>query len=562
MSFLAALVRAYEQLGETAPPHGYANERISFEIVLRSDGSPAGPPIDRRVATDKKIRSSLMLVPQSIKRTSGIASNFLWDKSSYALGISAITEKRSDIEHAAFVKLHRSALKDTLDEGLQAFHNFVCRWHVEDFFLFGWPLEMVDQNVVFSWLGDREKQICIHDRTEAQAIWRRLSLERAGKRAVCLVTGKREPFARLHPSIKGVQGAQPSGASLVSFNLDASCSYGHEQGDNAPISEFATYAYAYSLNKLLETDSRRQIQIGGLAILYWAEAKNAAVRAKSESLFNTLVTEHEWTSDSDDLLKEIDAINYQSSELIKPEGRFKFCIFVLSPNSSRLSVRFFLEDNFETIFLRYCRHIREMQVGPTLKEVVSIKRLLVEIAAHKDASNIPTKLAGEWLQSIFLDERYPLTLLTTIIRRIRAEKEINTTRIGIIKSILIRNFGIDLGVELKLDIFDLGYIFGRLFAVYEYAQIASSDGRAKNTIFDSYFAAASSAPAKIFPLLHQKALHRLDKLRSVRPSTAVFLQSKIAYLSNMSINTYALPLDIKNQALFIIGYFYQKDEFF
>lgn len=34
----------------------------------------------------------------------------------------------------------------------------------------------------------------------------------------CLVTGKDKPVAILHPKIKGVKGAQSSGASLVSFN--------------------------------------------------------------------------------------------------------------------------------------------------------------------------------------------------------------------------------------------------------------------------------------------------------------------------------------------------------
>ena len=49
---------------------------------------------------------------------------------------------------------------------------------------------------------------------------------------LCLVSGRHGPLARLHPSIKGVVGAQSSGASLVSFNAPAFCSYEHEQGAN------------------------------------------------------------------------------------------------------------------------------------------------------------------------------------------------------------------------------------------------------------------------------------------------------------------------------------------
>lgn len=56
---------------------------------------------------------------------------------------------------------------------------------------------------------------------------------------------------RLHPAIKGVTGAQSSGASIVSFNADAFCSYGHEQGGNAPVGSYAAFAYAQALNYLL-----------------------------------------------------------------------------------------------------------------------------------------------------------------------------------------------------------------------------------------------------------------------------------------------------------------------
>lgn len=52
------------------------------------------------------------------------------------------------------------------------------------------------------------------------------------------------PLARLHPSIKGVVGAQSSGASLVCFDKPAFCSYAHKQGNNAPTGEYAAFAYA------------------------------------------------------------------------------------------------------------------------------------------------------------------------------------------------------------------------------------------------------------------------------------------------------------------------------
>src|SRR5262249_8225385 len=124
-----------------------------------------------------------------------------------------------------------------------------------------------DQNIVFALESERLDSVYIHDRPAARELWARLSAERdKNAEAICLVSGDKAPVARLHPAIKGVWGAQSSGASIVSFNLDAFTSYGHEQGDNAPISEAAAFAYTTALNRFLERDSGHRIQIGDASI--------------------------------------------------------------------------------------------------------------------------------------------------------------------------------------------------------------------------------------------------------------------------------------------------------
>ncbi len=52
---------------------------------------------------------------------------------------------------------------------------------------------------------------------------------------ICMVTGKPAEISRIHRTIKGVAGAQSSGAALVSFNAPAFESYGKEQSYNAPV---------------------------------------------------------------------------------------------------------------------------------------------------------------------------------------------------------------------------------------------------------------------------------------------------------------------------------------
>ena len=88
---------------------------------------------------------------------------------------------------------------------------------------------------------------------------------------ICLVSGNPDTPARLHTAIKGVWGAQSSGANIVSFNLDAFKSFGKEQGYNAPVGVKSEFAYTTALNTLLAKGSRQRIQVGDASTVFWAE---------------------------------------------------------------------------------------------------------------------------------------------------------------------------------------------------------------------------------------------------------------------------------------------------
>lgn len=97
MTVLTALAAAYDRLAEEgrAPPYGYSTETIDYVISLKPDGSVA------QVAPLGDGKSGRALpVPQAVKRSSGIAANFLWDKTSYVLGITALqTRKKVERRH-------------------------------------------------------------------------------------------------------------------------------------------------------------------------------------------------------------------------------------------------------------------------------------------------------------------------------------------------------------------------------------------------------------------------------------------------------------------------------
>jgi len=164
MSMLAALVRAYDRLPD-APPFGYSSEKIGFCVVLTPDGAPA-EVIDLR-SPDKKRSPRLLQVPQAVKRTAGIAPNFLWDKSSYVLGVTAGTGKRTAEEHAKFRERHLAALEGAEDVGLLALARFLRDWRPEAFAPPLWSDDALDQNLVFRLEGDA---LFVHDRPAARAL--------------------------------------------------------------------------------------------------------------------------------------------------------------------------------------------------------------------------------------------------------------------------------------------------------------------------------------------------------------------------------------------------------
>ena len=119
----------------------------------------------------------------------------------------------------------------------------------------------------------------VHEDPAVRAAWNsHYNKESDGPRGICLVTGEEGPIEKIHPAIKNVAGAQPSGAALVSFNAPAFCSYGKEQNLNAPTGKYAAFAYTTALNYLL-ADRDHVYHIGDTSVVCWAKGGESAYNA-------------------------------------------------------------------------------------------------------------------------------------------------------------------------------------------------------------------------------------------------------------------------------------------
>lgn len=575
MTILSSLARACERLPD-APPYGFSSEKIAFIISLNEDGTVANV-IDWREGEGKKARPRLMAVPQAVKRTAGISPNFLWDKTSYVLGVTAGEGKRTAEEHRAFVERHLEATGDTSDAGLRALRAFLESWQPDNFTAPLWPEDMKDQNVVFALESERRGGAYLHDRPAARALWARLAEAGSDARGeICLVSGDDSAIARLHPSIKGVWGAQSSGAALVSFNLDAFTSYGHEQGDNAPVSTAAAFAYTTALNRFLERDSGHRMQIGDASTVFWADAADLDAARLSEALFagfydgdNTAAKEDEEKEVRERVSVQLGRIR-QGLPLSQVEPTLtegvRFCILGLAPNAARISVRFFHADSFGALVTHYQRFIEDMRIEPPPREgYPAIWRYLQETAVLGKRENVPPNLAGEWMRAILSGNRFPLTLLSAVLTRIRADGRIDALRASMLRGLLIRNFNREVPVAFDPANENKGYLLGRLFAVYEQIQVAALGRNLNAGIRDKYYGSASAQPRKVFALLDSGAVNHLSKIGKQRPGHRVNLEKQVAAimaLMSPGADPFPTTLGADEQALFGLGYYHQRNEFF
>ncbi len=570
---LSALNDYYQRLAGQGdvPTFGYSQEKVSYVLVL----SPGGTLVDVqdiRETSGKKPAPKSLSVPQPEKRTVGISPNFLWDKTSYVLGISGKEGGRAEQEHEAFKKFHRDCLADQQDLGIKAFLAFLDGWTPERFVAPLFSQEMLDSNMVFRLDGEQEY---IHQRAAAQSVRARMLAAVDADKGMCLVTGEISPLARLHPALKGVDGAQSSGASIVSFNLDSFVSYGKSQGANAPISEQAAFGYTTVLNHLLrrEAHNRQRLQIGDATVVFWALSDTPEKAASAELTFSELLNPPaDDGQEAAKLRSVLDAVS-KGRPLHELDASLdentKMFVLGLAPNASRLSIRFWQAGTLEVFARRLSEHYQDLAIEPQpWRTAPAIWRLLLATAPNhggkSKAEDVPPQLAGELTRAILTGSRYPHSLLANVIMRMRADRDVSGIRVALCKGVLARDLRLgvkdgsneEVPVSLDKEASNPGYRMGRLFAVLEGVQHAALPN-INATIRDRYYGAASATPALVFPMLLRNAQNHLGRLRKDKPGLAVVLEREIGEIVDGLGTQFPKSLRIEDQGRFAIGYYHQ-----
>ncbi len=570
---LQALTQYYEdllRLGKINRP-GWSKQKLNYSLLLSEEGELLQLlHLQQEVQRGNKtvLGPQEMWVPSPVKRSSGIRPNFLCDTSSYLLGVDGKGKADRSIDcFAASKALHLQLLKEVDSPIARAIVRFFEHWDPsqaashpalqED-----WEELLKGGNLTFS----LDKQFAAQDPAIADAWTRHYEDSSADAEPIrCLVTGQTGTLARLHPSIKGVAGAQSSGASLVSFNAPAFCSFEHEQGANAPVSDYAAFAYTTALNTLL-ADRNRVSRVGDTTILCWAAGGESAYQdCFLMSIFDDSYTENDILNTLHHLSKG-ESIQWDDTRL-SPDTRFY--VLGLAPNAARLSVRFFWQNSFGALARNLERHYQRLEIiRPSFDKfpTLPIWRLVLETVRKAPpggrAPEPHPRLAGDLLLAVLNDTLYPATLLNGVELRIRAERSVSRGQAAILKAYYtkyLEQFQPDspmkeaLTVELNEQTNYLPYLLGRLFAVLEGLQQSANPG-INTTIKDRYFNSASATPAIVFPQLINLAQKHLNKLDG---GLAVYYDKQITELSSRITQTLPTRMSLAEQSAFQLGYYHE-----
>lgn len=584
---LQALTQLYEDLcnqsseERSIPKFGYSTVFVSGIAQIDVDGKLIS--IIPANSTDP-LKKRAFNLPFQLKRSGSLPpAYFLSDNAQYVFGVEkgAVTEK-SLKRFNVFKEFHENLLKDDTSTEAKALCNFLKYWDPQ-----------IDENkkklddaktiiatgqIVFRILDTSTFLHDVPSILEKWEVYYKSTL--SAVRGMCLVTGKNESIARIHNSVKNIKAdsVQPNGWSLVSFDKDsfAFSSFGKLQGENAPVGEYAAFAYTAALNYLL-ADRENVYSIGDTTVVCWAEGADSAYNsAFGWCCFGKKQPEQITTIDLHATMHRL-ARGLPDEDIPFDLSR-KFYILGLAPNAARLSVRFFYNSAFGELMKNIAIHHQRLEIVGSKYPFTSLQALVKSAIRMPVKNNDTTQkmpkegnvLAGAIARAIFTGSFYPVSLIEMVMMRVRTDQDekidgkriegkVTPLRAAIIKAYYLKNTTElcpkeVLTVSLNEASTNIPYTLGRLFAVYEALQEAANPG-INATIKDKYFNSASATPAVIFPILDNLAQKHLRKLTD---GQKIYFDKQIGALKCILDETNPVRLTLPEQGSFSLGYYHQK----
>jgi CRISPR-associated protein Csd1 len=421
---------------------------------------------------------------------------------------------------------------------------------------------------------------------------------------ICLVSGEFAKLARTHvPKIRGVPGAQGSGAKIVSFDKSSRSysSYGFNQSYNAPVSEAAAIAYCVALDWLIKkSDFHSKVSVRkdgkeiGIVTCFWAKHTEEA-----GSIFARLLDRPQPAAVKKFLKTPWSGIE---QEVAKKD---QFNVVTLTGNSGRIVVKRWLQESLETAVknLRQWFEDLDLEVPPRpeakpkkgkpkaeAKEYNPLSVYWLSCATVREAKDLKAETPASLYAAALEGTAPPISLIKPLLDQLQSKILTDEnyrviwdqSRFALLKLIINRHHRssnettMQLESKLTTDTPDPAYNCGRLLSVFDNLQRtahrAEAGGASKlnTSLAERYFGAAASNPNGAFSLMWRLHMHHLKKIRQKgepgRKKAAAFQMSIRDICRYFKASTkdgspqFPRVFTLVQQGRFALGYYQQEAE--
>ncbi|WP_081779600.1 type I-C CRISPR-associated protein Cas8c/Csd1 [Porphyromonas macacae] len=402
----------------------------------------------------------------------------------------------------------------------------------------------------------------------------------------CLVTGApSRPVAITHEKIAIGRDNAPFIGIQKGCGFD---SYGRIQGFNAPISFEASDAIGSALKELLRKGGDTSMRIGNTVYVFWSSLQDPNfIKNYRKLAFYTEKNQDnnsEEENDDDDTAnpeKDAEELLYAMKMYISASGASRnfedegrFFMLGLMPNSGRIAVKFWAEGSISEIVQNALIHLEDLNIiqwDGNIENSALPKSLYGILHSLKPKGKKIEKMPGSLLEgiieSIVKNKPYPALVQQMCLERNRRERNVTEMRAAILKAYNNRknrhlNKTTIMQTGLDKTQTDVGYLAGRLFALYEYTQ-RQALGEVNSSITDRYFSQASLTPTAVFPKLRRLNMKHLKKLRTNKKGLAFKMAKEIESIQLLipcSGTGFPQRFSLDQQTTFGNGYYHQRVE--
>jgi CRISPR-associated protein Csd1 len=547
------------------PIEGYNNVPLKWIVIIDLDGNLLG-------FDDLGDRVKRML--PDCKRASGIKPKLLADKCDYVFAYAEadVAADKVTERHRQFKELIGKCAAHTQESSVLAIAKFLDKWlperdneklidkGIEPSQVVTFGVKYPDGNTVIP--ADALAGITAIESFWARSLTGEDDEDNQQVIMTCLVTNQERPVEeRLPVAIKGIPNGQTSGTALVSANALPFSSYGLKNSLTSPICREAGEGFAKALNYLLASDDSKFILNNNVAFVFWTQN-------------STKVTSAVWKNDQPKKIREILVGLISGNRRLARLKADRYYAVALSASGARVVVRDWIDVSLHVAIQNLINWFDAQDLVDTWGEedekrkYLSIYRLskcLYRDAKKDDIARISTQLIHVAIQG----GRLPNEILAQLIRRNRAERDVDRDRAALIKLVLTTQYPnqitnmncLNEDPQFTEQLDRAAYYCGRLLAQLEQIQIQALGRDVNATLIDRFYGAASATPGKVLGKLVENSQPHLARIRKDKRGVYEALQQQLEdILSNISPEDGKFPTNLNTvqQSIFALGYYHQR----